>query len=391
MRIGRFVGFLVFVVCVLLTSHPRAHAAARCFVETNQCIDGRVAEFWAQNGGLAVFGFPIGAQEQITIDGQIRTVQRFQRNRIELHPDNARPYDVLLGRLGADRLAQQGRDWYGFAKGADTGGCRVFAETGHAVCGDILTAWRSNGIQLDTKKSISEAESLALFGLPLSGLQLETQADGTKYQVQWFERARFELHPENTPPYHVLLGLLGNEEYAFRTKPAPTAVPVAPASPAATAVPAPTAVSFAVTPEQLITRLRDMPMGYWATDGNGFTFAAGGIRYHREIYYYAASTGKKLVRMSINVRNNRGYGGDSIYLNPWRFTLVDVEGRQYTYDVATYALTDAVGVGYIGAGQQGGGDIVFEIPKDTSPASMLFVYNSTERPVRLIFDNNVHQ
>ena len=170
MRIGRFVGFLVFVVCVLLTSHPRAHAAARCFVETNQCIDGRIAEFWAQNGGLAVFGFPIGAQEQITIDGQIRTVQRFQRNRIELHPDNARPYDVLLGRLGADRLAQQGRDWYGFAKGADTGGCRVFAETGHAVCGDILTAWRSNGIQLDTKKSISEAESLALFGLPLSGL-----------------------------------------------------------------------------------------------------------------------------------------------------------------------------------------------------------------------------
>ena len=391
MRIGRFVGFLVFVVCVLLTSHPRAHAAARCFVETNQCIDGRVAEFWAQNGGLAVFGFPIGAQEQITIDGQIRTVQRFQRNRIELQPDNARPYDVLLGRLGADRLAQQGRDWYGFAKGADTGGCRVFAETGHAVCGDILTAWRSNGIQLDTKKSISEAESLALFGLPLSGLQLETQADGTKYQVQWFERARFELHPENTPPYHVLLGLLGNEEYAFRTKPAPTAVPVSPASPATTAVPAPTAVSFAVTPEQLVTRLRDMPMGYWATDGNGFTFAAGGIRYHREIYYYAASTGKKLVRMSINVRNNRGYGGDSIYLNPWRFTLVDVEGRQYTYDVATYALTDAVGVGYIGAGQQGGGDIVFEIPKDTSPASMLFVYNSTERPVRLIFDNNVHQ
>ena len=391
MRIGRFVGFLVFVVCVLLTSHPRAHAAARCFVETNQCIDGRVAEFWAQNGGLTVFGFPIGAQEQITIDGQIRTVQRFQRNRIDLHPDNARPYDVLLGRLGADRLAQQGRDWYGFAKGADTGGCRVFAETGHAVCGDILTAWRSNGIQLDTKKSISEAESLALFGLPLSGLQLETQADGTKYQVQWFERARFERHPENTPPYHVLLGLVGNEEYAFRTKPAPTAVPVSPASPAATAVPAPTAVSFAVTPEQLVTRLRDMPMGYWATDGNGFTFAAGGIRYHREIYYYAASTGKKLVRMSINVRNNRGYGGDSIYLNPWRFTLVDVEGRQYTYDVATYALTDAVGVGYIGAGQQGGGDIVFEIPKDTSPASMLFVYNSTERPVRLIFDNNVHQ
>ncbi len=29
--------------------------------------------------------------------------------------------------------------------------------------------------------------------------------------MQWFERACFELHPENPPPYTVLLGLLGNE------------------------------------------------------------------------------------------------------------------------------------------------------------------------------------
>ena len=36
-------------------------------------------------------------------------------------------------------------------------------------------------------------------------------ADGIERQVQWFERARFELHPQNAPPYNVLLGLLGNE------------------------------------------------------------------------------------------------------------------------------------------------------------------------------------
>jgi serpin B len=33
--------------------------------------------------------------------------------------------------------------------------------------------------------------------------------DGNTYTVQWFERARLELHPENEPPYHVLPGLLG--------------------------------------------------------------------------------------------------------------------------------------------------------------------------------------
>ncbi|MEY3988936.1 MAG: hypothetical protein RI985_17 [Chloroflexota bacterium] len=196
-------------------------AAQRCFGETGYCIDGRIREFWEQNGGLPVFGFPIASQEQVTIEGRVITVQRFERNRIELHPNNQRPYDVQLGRLGVDRLQQQGRDWFGFAKSGDTGGCRVFGETGHAVCGKILQAWRSNGLQLDSNLAISEAESLALFGLPISGVQTETLSDGKQYQVQWFERARFELHPENAAPYDVLLGLLGNETQSASAQPAP--------------------------------------------------------------------------------------------------------------------------------------------------------------------------
>lgn len=201
---------LIGVMMSIVPAQP-AQAAQRCFTETGYCIDGRIREFWEQNGGLPVFGFPIGAQEQVTIEGNSITLQRFERNRIELHPNNQRPYDVQLGRLGADRLQQQGRNWFTFAKSGDTGGCRVFSETGHAVCGKILQAWRSNGLQLDGNRAVSEAESLALFGLPISGVQTETLSDGKQYQVQWFERARFELHPENVAPYDVLLGLLGNE------------------------------------------------------------------------------------------------------------------------------------------------------------------------------------
>ncbi len=207
----------LFVLCTLVltfifsTPARPAMAAERCFAETSFCIDGRIREFWEQNGGLTVFGFPIGPQESLTVDGSTVIAQRFERNRLELHPENPRPYDVLLGRLGADRLAQQGRDWYAFPKSADSGGCQTFADTGHAVCGAILAAWQSNGLQLDTNPAVSYAESLALFGLPLSGLISETLSDGQQYQVQWFERARFELHPENAAPYDVLLGLLGNE------------------------------------------------------------------------------------------------------------------------------------------------------------------------------------
>ena len=225
----RFILMVSIIVSALgITAAPRAQAAEqRCFSETGFCIEGRLRQFWEQNGGLPVFGFPIGNPEQITVDGKSVTAQRFERNRLELHPNNAAPYDVLLGRLGADRLTQQGRDWFTFPKSGDSGGCRVFAETGHAVCGEILNAWRKNGLQLDNRTAVSEAESLALFGLPISGIVTETLSDGKQYQVQWFERARFELHPQNPAPYNVLLGLLGNEVAQPAKSPAPAPAPAA--------------------------------------------------------------------------------------------------------------------------------------------------------------------
>ena len=201
------------LLALLLLAAPLSAAAQadqRCFPETGQCIAGRIRSFWEQNGGLPVFGLPITAQHAETIEGKDVQVQLFERNRLELHPENQRPYDVLLGRLGADRLAQQGRDPFTFPKSQPQAGCRIFPETQHNVCGDVLTAWRASGLEFDGKRGKSEAESLALFGLPLSDLQTET-IQGQAFQVQWFERARFELHPENAPPYNVLLGLLGNE------------------------------------------------------------------------------------------------------------------------------------------------------------------------------------
>ncbi len=222
----QMVGAALLTALLLSPALPAAAQDQRCFPETGQCISGRIREYWEQNGGLPVFGFPITPQQQELIEGVPLQVQWFERNRLEIHPENARPYDVLLGRLGADRLAQQGRDWNQFPKSGEQAGCRFFAETGQSVCGDILNAWRASGLELDGRRGKTEAENLALFGLPLSGLMTETLADGREYQVQWFERARFELHPENQPPYNVLLGLLGNE---IRANGAPPLVQPAPA------------------------------------------------------------------------------------------------------------------------------------------------------------------
>jgi hypothetical protein len=234
-------------LAVLLGTLPLREAAAqtgqRCFPETGFCIEGRIREFWEQNGGLPVFGYPIGPQQQEVIEGVALQVQWFERNRLELHPENARPYDVLLGRLGVDRLNQQARNWYTFPKSPAQPGCRYFPETEQNVCGRILDTWRANGLEFDGQAGKSEAENLALWGLPLSPAQPETLSDGRQYVVQWFERGRFELHPENAPPYDVLLGLLGSEVRNNGGAPAQPGQPTPTPTPAP-APPAPEQINF---------------------------------------------------------------------------------------------------------------------------------------------------
>src|SRR5437867_2076633 len=114
---------IMFSLAVICLPAASAQSDRRCFPETGLCIEGRIREFWEQNGGLPVFGFPIALQRQEQVEGRRLQAQQFERNRLELHPENARPYDVLLGRLGFDRLSQQGRDWTQFPKGASATGC----------------------------------------------------------------------------------------------------------------------------------------------------------------------------------------------------------------------------------------------------------------------------
>src|SRR5690349_3373131 len=75
--------------------------------------------------------------------------------------------------------------------------CQTFPQTGFTVCGKFLTYWKANG-------------GLARQGFPLSKVFEEKNADppagdGKLHQVQYFQRARFEEHTENQPPYEVLL------------------------------------------------------------------------------------------------------------------------------------------------------------------------------------------
>jgi hypothetical protein len=216
------------VLCsIILMPNTSTQAASsdRCFAETGFCISGRIRSYWELNGGLPVFGFPTSNLQSMNIEGKTFMAQNFERNRLELHPENNPPYDVLIGRVGALNMMQifgaetsdvMEKVDYNTATvvdgslAKDSKYCKWFNETRQFVCGAFLYYWQTHGLQLDGKKSVSEAESLALFGLPLS-YTMNSDAEGKKIVVQIFERARFEYHDDKPEPYKVLLGLLGNE------------------------------------------------------------------------------------------------------------------------------------------------------------------------------------
>lgn len=187
-------------------------ADLRYFSETGHNLAFGFKAFWELSGGLPVFGYPLSEEfGEFNIDLQRTfTTQYFERQRYEYHPENAgTPYTVLLGRLGPQLLEQQGRYWYMLPK-ADPRTPHYFAETGQAIAPQFWDYWRTHGLEFGDP-GVSARESLALFGYPITPAQMERNPDGDMVLTQWFERARFEYHPNNPDPYKVLLGRLGAE------------------------------------------------------------------------------------------------------------------------------------------------------------------------------------
>ena len=176
---------------------PRTVAAAPyCFPQNNRCMEGAFREYWQNHGDLEVLGLPIS---QAFVDDRGLIVQYFERAILEWHPEQPAAYQVLLTRLGDTLLGKRIERTAPAKTPCLPPTCALLAETGHTLRGAFLAYWQANG-------------GLAVFGFPLTEEFCErNQADGKEYLVQYFERNRFEFHPEKETRYQVLLGLLGAE------------------------------------------------------------------------------------------------------------------------------------------------------------------------------------
>lgn len=174
---------------------PGQQTGAVYFPETGHHVPTVFHDFWTGHGGLPAFGYPLteAFRETSSTDGKTYLTQYFERARFEHHPELAGSgFEVQLGHLGAERLG--GQRTARVAPFRSSARSVYFVETGHSLANGFKHFWENNG-------------GLRVFGYPIT----EELREGGQ-AVQYFERARFEYHPElQGTPYEVLLTLLGRQ------------------------------------------------------------------------------------------------------------------------------------------------------------------------------------
>ncbi|MBN9390537.1 MAG: cellulase family glycosylhydrolase [Chloroflexi bacterium] len=219
----------------------RAASNLNYYPQTGHYLSGNFKTYWEQNGGLEQFGYPLTEVfvETSPTDGKSYQTQYFERAVFEYHPEFAgTQYQVLLRLAG--NLTTQGRSFGPSPVTSSGPDLYYFPQTQHSLQGRFLDYWIKWG-------------GLPVYGYPTSEPFTELNpADNKTYTVQYFERARFEYHPEfDGTRYEVELGLLGWQLLNKASVPdnvkakQPAGLSTAPFFPAA-----PTTVPLTITPLQ---------------------------------------------------------------------------------------------------------------------------------------------
>lgn len=184
---------------------PSNEPGSRYYPETGHNVPELFDRYWQERGGLRRFGYPLteAFEEVSETDGGVYLTQYFERARFELHPEYAgTEYHVQLGLVGIettlDRRAEAA--FRPIQPISSTPDRFYFPETRHSLGGFFKRAWEARG-------------GLPIFGYPISEeFQELSETDGVVRIVQYFERNRFEYHPDYAgTDDEVMLGHLARE------------------------------------------------------------------------------------------------------------------------------------------------------------------------------------
>ncbi|MGD9091432.1 MAG: hypothetical protein PVF74_01185 [Anaerolineales bacterium] len=139
-----------------------------------------------------IFGYPI--TEAFLDQSRQQIVQYFERARFVYVPENPPELRVLISPLG--ELIYTPGEKLPIPKNNPS--CRRFPETSYQVCYAFLDFFEENG-------------GAAQFGYPISNFEIHDDRI-----VQYFQRARFEWHPDNLNRKNVQLANLGEEYFHTR-------------------------------------------------------------------------------------------------------------------------------------------------------------------------------
>jgi hypothetical protein len=185
--IRRFAIFLLVLIIPFVSWNPASAQSSgdiQYFPETGHNVKGDFLHFFkSASNPILVFGYPI-TEQMTSKDG--KTVQYFQRARLELHPELSANQRVQMTALGQvmHRSGSQQLDI------DNPSACQTFP-TGYRVCFAFLDFYQANG-------------GTTQFGNPISPFEFQENLI-----VQYFEKARFEWRADRPEGQRVVITDLG--------------------------------------------------------------------------------------------------------------------------------------------------------------------------------------
>lgn len=345
------------------------HATTPCIPsETLICLNGEIRTFWQANNGIQLFGQPIDNSSAHRFIHEAYHIQNFERARIEFRFSQPKPYKFQLGLIGKEWLDRYSSELSPLKPSDETtlqgthASCIALPNAQYTVCGAFRTFYQGHGLQFDNLIFASNAESLALFGLPLTPAMRWTR-NGQTYIVQLFERARFEYHTEIPTKPIVMLGRI-NAELRENAPPQQTIVTLNESFLVDTQIP--------LLPAEVVAGFGyRMPVdGYWEHSAQGIYIAASTFRYQKLFYDTPIADKHRFVSMAILVKNQRKWPEAGVYYDYRYINLIDTLGRRYAATTTVMYLATPILGTTLNPGQFYGGQMIFDIPDDAIPAQL---------------------